>query len=110
MRGSGKSEILRYLVMAEHHKFYKIFVISPTNITGGFYNDFIPKENIFSEWSDEWVESLLKVLSDLNKNKKSQKNNPKNVLLILDDCCCNTCFRSSKIFERIFTTGKHCFL
>ena len=56
MRGSGKSEILRYLVMAEHHKFYKIFVISPTNITGGYYNDFIPKENIFSEWSDEWVE------------------------------------------------------
>ena len=96
--------------MAEHHKFYKIFVISPTNITSGFYNDFIPKENIFSEWSDEWVESLLKVLSDLNKNKKSQKDSPKNVLLILDDCCSNTRFRTSKIFERIFTTGRHCFL
>ena len=26
MRGSGKSEMLRYLVMAEQHKFNKIFV------------------------------------------------------------------------------------
>ena len=78
MRGSGKSEMLRYLVMAEQHKFYKIFVISPTNVTNGFYNDFIPKENIFSEWSDEWVESLLSTLKNINKNKKSQKDNPKN--------------------------------
>ena len=58
MRGSGKSEMLRYLVMAEQHKFNKIFIISPTNITNGFYNDFIPKENIFSEWSDEWIEKI----------------------------------------------------
>ena len=96
--------------MAEQHKFKKIFVISPTNVTNSFYNDFIQKENIFSEWSDEWVESLLKVLSDLNKNKKSHKDSPKNVLLILDDSCSNTRFRSSKIFERIFTTGRNCFL
>ena len=53
MRGSGKSEMLRYLVMAEQHKFHKIFCISPTNITNSFYNDFIPKENIFGEWTDE---------------------------------------------------------
>ena len=58
MRGSGKSEMLRYLVMAEQHKFHKIFCISPTNITNSFYNDFIPKENIFGEWTDEWVELL----------------------------------------------------
>ena len=32
MRGSGKSEMLRYLVMAEQHKFQKIFDISLTNI------------------------------------------------------------------------------
>ena len=53
MRGSGKSEIMRYLVMAEQHKFFKIFVISPTNITNGFYNNFIQKENIISQWSDD---------------------------------------------------------
>ena len=103
MRGSGKSEILRYIVMAEQHKFFKIFVISPTNITNGFYNDFIPKENIFSEWSDEWVHQLLEILKNINKNKQSQKDNVKNVLLILDDCCSNTRFHNSKIFESIFT-------
>ena len=110
MRGSGKSEMLRYLVMAEQHKFHKIFVISPTNVTNGFYNDFIPKENIFSEWSDEWITELLKILSNININKKSQQDNPKNILIILDDCCSNTRFHSSKIFEKIFTTGRHYFL
>ena len=110
MRGSGKSEMLRYLVMAEQHKFNKIFIISPTNITNGFYNDFIPKENIFSEWSDEWVENLIEILKNLNKNKKSQTDSPKNVLLVLDDCCSNTRFHSSRTFEKIFTTGRHYFL
>ena len=110
MRGSGKSEMMRYLVMAEQHKFFKIFVISPTNITNGFYNNFVPKENIFNEWSDEWVQNLIEVLKNLNKNKQSQSNNPKNVLLILDDCCSNTKFHNSKIFESIFTTSRHFFL
>ena len=87
MRGSGKSEMLRYLVKAEQHKFFKIFVISPTNITNGFYNDFIQNENIISECTDEWVHQLLEILKNLNKNKQSQRDNPKNVLLILDDCC-----------------------
>ena len=96
--------------MAEQHKFYKIFVISPTNITNGFYNDFIPKECIFNEWSDEWVESLLSILSNLNKNKKSQQDKPYNVLLILDDCCSDTRFHTSRIFEKIFTVGRHYFL
>ena len=100
MQASGKSEILRYLVMAEQHKFNKIFVISPTNITNGFYNDFIPKENIFSDWSDEWVEKLIEILKNLNKNKKCQKDNVHNVLLILDDCCSNTKFHNSKTFEK----------
>ena len=110
MRGSGKSEMLRFLVMAEQHKFFKIFVISPTNITNGFYNDFIPPQNIFNEWSDEWIESLLLALKNINKNKQSQKDNPKNVLLILDDCCSNTKFHNSKTFEKIFTIGRHFFL
>ena len=110
MRGSGKSEMLRYIVMAEQNKFLKIFVNSPTNITNCFY-DFIPKENIFSEWSNEWVGQLLKILANLNENKKSQKDSPKNVLLILDDCCSsNVKFHYSKTFEKLFTTGRHFFI
>ena len=83
MRGSGKSEMLRFLVMAEQHKFFKIFVISPTNITNGFYNDFIPREKIFPEWSDEWVENLIEILKNINKNKNSQKDKPKNFRRLL---------------------------
>ena len=110
MRGSGKSEMLRYLVLAEQNKFHKIFVISPTNITNGFYNDFIPKENIFSEWSDEWINDLIEILKNLNENKKSQSDKPLNVHLILDDACSNTRFHHSRGFEKIFTTDRHYYL
>lgn len=110
MRASGKSELLRYIVMLEQHKFHKIFVISPTNVTNSFYNNFIPKENLFSEWSNEWINELLEIFKYLNKNKQSQKDHPKNVLLVLDDCCSNVKFHNNKVFERIFTTGRHYFL
>ena len=108
MRGCGKSEMLRYLVMAEKHKFHKIFVISPTNVTNGFYNDFIEKQNIIQNWTDEWVNKLLEILQNLNKNKQCENDNPIHVLLILDDCCSNTRFHNSKTFERIFTISRHC--
>lgn len=110
MRGSGKSEMLRYLVLAEKEKFSKIFVISPTNKINNFFSDFVDEKCIFSEWSDEWVEKLLVELSKINNGKTTQKDKPKNVLLILDDCCSNTRFHISKTFEKIFTTGRHFFL
>ena len=46
----------------------------------------------------------------MNKNKKSQKESPKNVLSILDLSMCNTKFHSSKTFENIFTTARHYFI
>ena len=49
---------------------------------------------------DEWVETLLNIFKNINKNKKSQKDKPHNVLLILDDCCSNTKFHNSKTFEK----------
>ena len=50
---------------------------------------------------DEWVETLLNIFKNINKNKKSQKDKPHNVLLILDDCCSNTKFHNSKTFEKL---------
>ena len=73
-----------------------MFCISPTNVANDFYNDFIKKENIFSEWSDEWVQELFKILARLDQNRHCQKDKPKHVLLILDYCC-NTKFHISKI-------------
>ena len=110
MRGSGKSEMLRYLVMAEQEKFNKIFVISPTNKINNFYDDFVKPENIFDEYNDEWIDKLMIEMAKVNKGKTTQKDKPKNILLILDDCCSNTRFHSSKSFEKIFTTGRHYFI
>ena len=106
----GKSEMLHYIVTAEQNKFHKIFCISPRNVTNDFYNNFIPKENIFNEWSKEWVNDLIEILKNLNKNKKSQLDSPANILLILDDCCSNSKFHQSRTFQKIFTICRHYFL
>lgn len=110
MGGCGKSEMLRYLVMAEKHKFYKIFCLLPIYKINNSFNDFIQEKNIFEEWDDEYINELLKVLSVINKGKKCENDKPKNVLLILDDCCSDTKFHNSKKFEKLFTTGRYFFL
>jgi hypothetical protein len=55
-RNSGKSQLLRYLLMKSKHLFKKIFVVCPTESVNKFYSDIIPKENIFDQYSEEWTE------------------------------------------------------
>ena len=109
MRGSGKSELLRYLVINEQEKFNQIICISPTNKMNNFY-DFINIKFIFEEFNNEYIELLLKKLSEINKGKNCQNDKPHNVLLILDDCCSSSKFHTNKTFEKLFTIGRHFFI
>ena len=110
MRGSGKSELLRYLVLNEKDKFKQIVCISPTNEMNNFYSDFIDNRYIFEEYNNEYIDLLLKKLSEINKGKNCQSDKPCNLLLILDDCCSSTKFHNNKTFEKLFTIGRHFFL
>ena len=109
MRGSGKSELLRYLVLSEQEKFNKIICISPTNKMNNFY-DFIDNKYIFDDFNNEYIELLLKKLGKINEGKNSQNDKPYNVLLILDDCCSSSKFHTNKTFEKLFTIGRHYFI
>jgi hypothetical protein len=104
-RNSGKSQLLRYLVNCSKDLFSKIFVICPTETVNHFYKDLVPAQNIFSQYKEEWVESLIAKLTDINSGKNDR--DAKHILLILDDCCSDTKFHTSKTLKLLATRGRH---
>jgi len=107
-RGSGKSQLLHYIIKINKHHFKRVFIICPTEKINNFYEDIVPKENIFDSYNEVWVENLINLLTKHNTNRT--KKNANRVLLILDDCCGDTNFHQSKTLKTIFTRGRHFFL
>ena len=111
-RRSGKSILLKYLVNKQKKHFDKIFVFCPTEDINKFYqtDDFIPKNNIFKEYKEEWVETLLNSMGNINKGLVEGVDNDKakKVLLILDDCCSDVNFHQLNSLKKLFTRGRHC--
>ena len=104
-RNSGKSQLLRYMLLQTKKQFSKIFVICPTEQINKFYSDIIPPENVFDQYSEEWVEALIKKMSEVNAGKTNKEK--KYVELILDDCCSDSNFHQSKSLKKLFTRGRH---
>ena len=104
-RNSGKSQLIRYLYLTNKDIFKKVFVVCPSECVNKFYSHFIPKENIFDEYSEIWVEKLINKLSDINAGLKDDE--AQHVLLILDDCASDISFHQSKSFKKLFTRGRH---
>jgi hypothetical protein len=104
---SGKSQILRYLLIRERKKFDKVFLFCPTERINNFYDGLIKKENIYENFSEQWLEMLLKKLSDMYSDNKDKNKKMKNILLIFDDCCSDTNFHQSDAIVKLFTRGRH---
>ena len=104
-RHSGKSELIKYIVSLYGHQFNKIFVICPSEAVNKFYSQFLPSENIFNDYSDEWINKLMARLIKINVGKKD--NEAAHILLILDDCVSDVNFHTAKAFEKLFTRGRH---
>lgn len=102
-RNSGKSLLLRHIVKKYKDEFQSIFVICPTEIVADFYGKFIEPKNIFYEYKEEWVEQLIKTMTEKTRNEGGTVN----VLLILDDVGSEDNFKKSKNLERLFTRGRH---
>ena len=106
-RKSGKSQLLRYIVSKNKHKFDKMFLICPTQAINDFYEeDLFKKENIFENYSDNWVTTLMKKMGEINAKKTNDKE-CKHVLLVLDDVCSDTDFHHSKTLKQLATKGRH---
>ena len=72
-RHSGKSELIKYILGLYGHQFNKIFVICPSEAVNHFYQKILPIENIFNEYSDDWIDKLMKRLIKLNGGKKDSE-------------------------------------
>ena len=105
-RGSGKSEIMRFLYLKKRHLFHKTFVISPTDFSG-FWQKLVGKENVFEKYDEEWINKLLDRMKSTNKDKDKKGPDFKNVLLILDDVFSGLKGHTLKSLHKIATSGRH---
>ena len=104
-RCSGKSQLMRYILIKSKHQFKKVFVICPTEQINHFYKGLIKDENIFDSYNEQWVENLMKRMGSENDGKTDKEAS--HVLLILDDCCSDSNFHQSKTLKQLFTKGRH---
>lgn len=109
-RNSGKSRVLRYILICNSHLFDDIFLVCPTETVNSFYKGYIKESNIFHDYKDEWVGQLLTKMESANRGK-SDKTQLKRVLLILDDVCSDENFQSKQKYinlNKVFKRGRHC--
>ena len=104
-RASGKSELLRYLVQLSKKEFKTVFLVCPTEKVNGFYDGLIDPKNIFDEYSESWIQSLMKKMGEVNHNKSNEEAS--HVLLILDDICSDLNLNKSKTIKQLFCRGRH---
>ena len=106
LRHSGKSELCRMLMLSQQEDFDHVFVISCTNKCNNFY-DWVNPNNILTEFSDEWIDLLIKKCEELNLGKTKNSIDSVETLLVLDDCASSSNFKGSRGLEKLFTLGRH---
>ena len=104
-RGSGKSELVKYLLSVEPESFEKVIVISCSEGSNNFFKGFLDPRYVFEDWSEELVESIFEKVSKINRGVPKEKQ--KRYLLILDDIIGDLSFRNSKILKKIFIRSRH---
>ena len=106
-RKSGKSQLTRWLIMKERHKFSKIFLISPTETMNHHYEKIISKKNMYKTFSETWLKKLMDKMSKINDRKTNEDAN--HVLIILDDCALSI-EKADKTMELLYSIGRHYFI
>jgi ABC-type dipeptide/oligopeptide/nickel transport system ATPase subunit len=108
-RGSGKSQLVKYLLHNYYKKFDKIIIISATEKINQFYQrmPFIDPKFIYDKYDESFIKALMKSMAQVNKGLLKGNPKMKHVLLILDDICSSFNTHSSKTLEELFTTGRH---
>ena len=111
-RNSGKSILVKYLLKyaISQNQFQKIYVICPTNDINHFYDDIVDTNHIMHSYDEEWITLLINKASKINDGKTSQKDNPFNIMLVLDDLANEKAFHHSKTIKQLYGRGRHSFI
>ena len=101
-RNSGKSVLIKYLVNKEKKLFDRIFIISPSEQINSFYESLTPSKFIFDNFNESWCNNIIKKMTDSMLKKENF-----HILIIFDDCLCDSNIRNSESLRIIFTRGRH---
>ena len=119
---SGKSNILVNLLLRD--EFYNkdfdgsnIFLVSPSITNDEKLKKIIkvkeiPEDNLFSEYDEDVIKELYKILQDEYEEAKANGDKPQNKLIIFDDASYDGDLKSKKhgIINKIFSNGRHIML
>ena len=83
----------------------KIFIICPTDTINQFYKDITNDQCIFSEYDEQWTQTLINKMTEINS--KIDKTKRKNVLSILDDLVADINFAACKSLRILAIRGRH---
>lgn len=107
-RRTGKSFCLRDLLYRNRDIPFGT-IISATEEASPFFNSFIPKSYIFTDFKEQIVEDIIKrqkkVLEVMKKTNNTQID-PR-VFLVLDDCLYDDSWARTKSIRNIFMNGRH---
>jgi hypothetical protein len=97
MTGTGKTTLLKWLILYNSEAFHKIYVLCPTAHLQDVYS-FIPSRYLITNPTEVHIKAIL----------KEQESNPKQrIAIVLDDCIGQVNFRNSKIFDKLASSGRH---
>ena len=61
-------------------------------------------------YDEQWVTLSIDKASKINDGKTSQKDNPYNIMLVLDDLANEKAFHHSKTIHQLYGRGRHSFV
>jgi hypothetical protein len=112
-RGTGKSYLIKDLLYF-HKEIPSGVCISGTEISNGFFNEFIPSMFIHNEYNPHTIVNIIRRQADMLKLLKQRKKMYGNVddtdpraFLIMDDCLYDNSWVKEKAIRFIFTAGRH---
>ena len=108
-RGTGKSWLVKDLLYHKRHLPVGT-VISGTAETNEFFDEFVPRIFIHSQYKGDILNRLFNRQSDIIKKVKTD-NRYKNVIpyafLVMDDCLYDKTWANTEEIRRLFMNGRH---
>tara|TARA_B110000285_G_scaffold235237_1_gene315732 strand:+ start:4228 stop:5043 length:816 start_codon:yes stop_codon:yes gene_type:complete len=107
-RRTGKSYCLKDLLFRNRDIPFGT-VISATEDASPFFEDFVPKSYIFTEFKEEIVKDIINRQKKILKTVQTQKltNVDPRVFIVLDDCLYDDSWSRTKAIRNIFMNGRH---
>lgn len=105
-KNTGKSWITRD-IMYHLRDIPTGVVISPTEMSNGFFSKFVPKIFIYEEYHPSIIANLVKRQEKLARRIENGENLDKNVYLVLDDCLYDKSWQNDKNIRKIIMNGRH---